>query len=152
MKKLIAMVILITILLCGCGADDTKNWQTISIEDSGTIRIPNNWSCSKEENIIYIVDENLELIMVSYDKSKELNSNRYIDGFKLVEWKSNEVLSNEAMCGRAEYLINNELEKHYFLNLTTAHDTSIEFVVIDQKLSYEQLIKIAKTFVSVTTE
>ena len=53
---------LIVLLLSGC-ISESDTWQTVDIGDCGSMKIPQNWQCIMEHDIIYILDENFEPIM-----------------------------------------------------------------------------------------
>lgn len=149
MKRL-SMVLAATMLfLCGCSSILKCEWQTIAMNNCGTMKIPANWTYFVEDGVMYILNDKNEPAMISYDVSKESNSNRYIKDFQLIEWISNEVLSNEPMLGRAKYRHGDDEIVRYFLNLTTNSDDDVEFIVWDEEITKEMLVAIAKTFINI---
>lgn len=149
MKKVICFIFIIfTVILCSCSSD-TDNWKTICIENCGTMKIPNNWTFFIENDIMYIMDGK-NPVMISCERTGKKESNLYFTDYQYIDFISSAVLSNDPIYGKAKYLYKGEEIERYYLNLgETIHDEEIvEFVVWEQKMSEETLIKIAKTFIT----
>ncbi len=145
MKKVCILLILTIFILCGCSSD-TDNWKTVNIEKWGTVKIPNDWEYYVEDEIIYIVKNEVP-IMISYDRSGEIQSNSYFSDFKYIDFLDSAVLSNSAIYGKAKYYYSGkEIEKYYLHLSGDADDASVGFIVWNNNIDKELLIKIAQTF------
>ena len=149
MKKIICFILIVSLLLlCSCNLD-TKNWKKVYIQNCGTLKIPNEWTFFIENDIMYITEEE-KPIMISCKRSGDNESNLYFNDYQYVEFISSAVLSNGPIYGRAKYIYKNNTIELYYLDLgPTRNDGElIEFVVWDEGISEEFLIKLAKTFVA----
>ena len=147
MKKTCLFIITILVLiLCGCSSE-TDGWKTIYIPKCGTIKIPAEWDYYVENETMYIM-KNESPIMISYQRTGETESNSYFSSFRYIDTITSAVLSNSAIYGKAKYsYLDDEIER-YYLYLSSPHDdVYIEFVVWDEEIDKDFLVKIAKTFV-----
>ena len=142
MKRIISLVLSLTLLLLiGC-ASDTADWKQINIEDCGTIKIPSQWDVVVEDDIIYIT-ENEKPIMITTKRSGERESNLYYKDYVYVDFISSAVLSNGVIYGRCKCIYDNKTVEMYYLSL----DSGIVFLVWNQEITKDTVVKIAKTFV-----
>ena len=145
MKKTCLFIITILVLiLCGCSSE-TDGWKTIYIPKCGTIKIPAEWDYYVENETMYIM-KNESPIMISYQRTGETESNSYFSSFRYIDTITSAVLSNSAIYGKAKYsYLDDEIER-YFLNLGSIKE-EYEFLVWNEEIDKELLVKIAKTFV-----
>lgn len=145
MKKMCLFIITILVLiLCGCSSE-TDGWKTIYIPKCGTIKIPPEWDYYVENETMYIM-KNESPIMISYNITEETYSNSYFSDFRYIDTITSAVLSNSAIYGKAKYsYLDDEIER-YFLNLGSIKE-EYEFLVWNEEIDKELLVKIAKTFV-----
>ena len=145
MKKTCLFIITILVLiLCGCSSE-TDGWKTIYIPKCGTIKIPPEWDYYVENETMYIM-KNESPIMISYNITEETHSNSYFSDFRYIDTITSAGLSNSAIYGKAKYsYLDDEIER-YFLNLGSIKE-EYEFLVWNEEIDKELLVKIAKTFV-----
>ena len=141
------MCIILTVIVCGC-SPDTDEWETIFIENCGSFKIPDEWDCFFEDDIIYIVN-NQKPVMISYQRTGELESNSYFTDFRHMNTVTSACLSNGAIYGKSKYFYSGmEIERLYLDFGETTEGKWIEFLVWDEDVTKELIVKIAGTFVS----
>lgn len=148
MKKKICFLLglVFAIIMCGCYSN-TDDWKTVTIEKCGTFKIPNDWDYYVEDEIIYIMKNDVPM-MISYDRSKEIQSNAYFSDFKYIDLLESAVLSNSAFYGKAKYYYSgNEIER-YYLDLSAETEIgSVDFIIWNEEIDKKLLIEIAETFI-----
>ena len=158
MKKLnvfIILVVILSILLIGC-SDKYEEWKTVSILGGGTIKVPQDWVVTQEDNVMYITDKPINeegykiyLVGTVFD---DKNSNNYLLPYKLFEnveliGEVNTVnYSNSGMYGIEEYDISGNIETRYIIHLYHTTNTS-NFIAWDNLLDEDMIIKITKSYV-----
>lgn len=146
MKKFL-MVIMVMILFLSACSSETENWKVVEIKGCGIIKIPNEWDCFVQDDVIYIMEDEKPK-MISYKRTDQNESNAYYTNFKYIDFTTSAVLSNSAIYGKAKYLyLDKEIERFYLDLGETTSGEWIEFLVWDETVSEELLISIAKTFV-----
>ncbi len=146
MKKVCILLILTIFILCGCSSD-TDDWKTVNIEKCGTFKIPNDWDYYVEDEIIYIMKNDIPM-MISYDRSGEIQSNSYFSDFKYIDLLESAVLSNSAYYGKAKYYHSGKEIERYYLDLSAETESgSVDFIIWNEEIDKKLLIKIAETFI-----
>lgn len=143
------------LLLAGCSTNDKKyeNWQTIVLEDLGTIKFPDDWSISKKDNYIYVYDATQDPVMVqsfsycgiSEDHPVGKQETNELYTIQNIRYLTSEVFSNGAVIGTVDCTIDNEECEKLYLSMELG-ETEYLFIVVNDNINYDQLKEIAKTF------
>ena len=141
--------------LSGCSGQ-YEGWKEIELQDYGSIKIPEGWTCHIQGNEIYFVDEgvtefteeNVHLGGYIYDEDYTLAAHKLFDkSTDYEETNESQVYSNDTFRGIEKYYINGEWrEKGYIQLCVSEKDTEIFMIAWDDTVSYDDLEKIAKSF------
>lgn len=159
MKRAICCILIaLFIISCTAGCDeyDYDGWQTIYIEDYGTLKIPSDWKSYVEDDYLYIVDANDNPIMIQtysycgYNAGEEgkVESNKFVENFQCVKGLSSNALSNSTTYGKVEILQGSEKSEHYFLALNVVVNNTLymKLIVWDPSIDEDMVQKIAASF------
>lgn len=152
MKKILTFILTLcgTLVILGCSHSPTDSWKTICIPECGTLKVPEDWYMFEKDDLIYIVDADDHPIMIethSYcgiDDGQQgpTESNAYFKNITPMKYLSSAILSNSASYG--ELLVSYEGTQSSKLFLSA---DLIKFIVWDETVDMEMLLKIAETFV-----
>ncbi len=128
--------------------------QTITLENSGTFKVPNEWKYYKKDNRIYFVDANEQPIMIQHHSyanfsetidaqpgEKEINQFFEIQALELLE---SEIFSNCGTLCKTKWLINGSETKKYEIEFS--YGTEYSFIVLDDSLSKKDLKIIVNSY------
>lgn len=149
MKKAVIWIIIFS-ALCGCFygcAPKHEDWQVIELGNCGTIKIPPEWQCFTEDGLIYILDEELNPIMIERAPFCDPQSNKYYSNFFYTDSVATASFSNSTICGEMIVVHEGYEKEMLFLTTNGPNLTWKEFIVWDESLSMDELKEIAKTFV-----
>lgn len=120
------------------------DWQTVEIDDYGTIRLPKEWKISTVDGFMYITSDEREesgyILIQSYDN---MEMNTYFAGIEDKEFMSDINFSNSAAV--TKYKINYKngtVGEMFCLGFYDAPD----FYCVDNSISEKTLKKIAQSF------
>lgn len=154
MKKIIYILVFI-LCLSGCSGK-YRDWKEVEIENFGSIKTPEGWTYHIRDNEIYFVDEGVTEIMLEnvhlggyiYGEHYSHSSSKVFPEIEKVEATKGQVYSNSAYRGLKNYYINGEwCEKGHIELHVPEKDAEIYMIAWDDTLSYDDLEKIAKSFV-----
>ncbi len=160
MKKIVCILLLLSLSLCGCFPGnskfydfvETEGWKEVLIENSGTLKVPGTWDYYVEDEIMYFVQDG-NPVMISYDGTEELESNAYFSDFKLVEYLHEDSggFSTGSDFARGKFLYQGEVIERYCLSLPNDIVTEYgygwyDFIIWDTTVEWGTLITMAKEF------
>ena len=159
MKKIVSLILVIVlcVVLSGCNSA-TSNWTSINI-NCGTIKVPENWSVSYYEDLMYFYDKNADgkenICMFqsnSYSEFKDsvcysvglVEANAFSSKFQSLYTISAGVFSNSAGYGEAMTSVDGVECKMRFLDFSYNENDIRFFVGTD--VSDEIFKEIAESF------
>ena len=120
------------------------DWQTVEIDDYGTIRLPKEWKISTVDGFMYITSDEREesgyILIQSYDN---MEMNTYFAGIEDKEFMRDINFSNSAAVTKYKiYYKNGTVGEMFCLDFYDAPD----FYCVDNSISEKTLKKIAQSF------
>ena len=149
MKKIFFVFLIFSLLLCSCSSSPPDDWQTICIENCGTMKIPKEWTVLVEDDLMYIMNGEKPVMVFSNTKDNK-GYNKYWGEYEYIEITARiRRLSKFTECFKAKYKYDDIVVERYLLHLRCRwHEhTLYRFIVLDTEISEELLIQIAETFV-----
>lgn len=152
MKKFFC-VLLIVLLVSGC-SNDYDAWKEVNITEVGSLKIPKEWIYTENNNIIYFTDKeigesteySIYLIGIICDQGQVEALYQHIDeNMKYEKLISSETLSNSAIVGKNEYLINDKICQKLFLDIYSSNK-QLYIIGLDDSIDYEVAKKIATSY------
>ncbi len=155
MKKLMLIMILV-FSFSGCSGK-YDGWKEIELQDYGSIKVPEGWTCHIKDETIYFTDEGVyELtedkvhmtgfIDDDWEGTKEAYK-MFDENAKHINTDIRKIYSNDTYIGIKKYTIyETQYEKAYLRLGLSERDKEIEMLVWGDSVSYDDLEKIAKSF------
>lgn len=152
MKKIFC-VLLIILLVSEC-SNDYETWKEVNITEFGSLKIPQEWVYNENGDIIYFSDKktsdsseyNIYLIGIICNQDQIESLYKHIDeNMKYEKLISSETLSNSAIIGENEYLINGKASHKFFLDLYSSNK-QLHVIAVDDSVDYEIIKKIGKSY------
>lgn len=157
MKKSVIFACILSLLvpiLSGCVQWETRGWQTVEIQDCGTLRLPSDWTCYEKGGLIYIVNHARRPVMIETTSSPsadgripgDTEANDFFADITNLRHLTSAVFSNGAIYGT--YLTEHQGQQSEKLYLNIGYDRSITLLVWDDTMSESMLKTVAQTFVA----
>ena len=118
------------------------------------MKIPQEWVYNEKDDIIYFSDKktidsseyNIYLIGIVCNQGQIEPLYKHIsENMKYEKLISSETLSNSAIIGENEYLINGKTSKKVFLDLYSS-DKQLYIIAFDDSVDYELIKKVGNSF------
>ena len=154
MRKIIFLLGMLSLsvlfLLSSCkSADFSVSWKEITIESYGSIRVPKDWKkVVKNGFTSFVVDDEKEVLIEYRDR---LDVNPYFDNIEEMIWVRDKWFSNSAGITSYEIRYQDGSTATGVCLIFSVLDTegffdSIEFLCLNDTVSYDVLEKIAKSY------
>ena len=151
MKKFFCILVIV-FFVSGC-SNEYKNWKKVDVPDVGSIMIPQDWTYNIKDSFIYFYvrtndfdDKKMCLtgIICNPDDFEDLY--QHVDKtMKYVKNISSETLSNSAIIGKNNYLIDGKENEKLFLDIYSS-DKQLYIVSVDDSVSYAIVRKIGESY------
>lgn len=163
MKKLLAIILAMALsaALFGCNFG-TVGWRSVDIE-SGTIRVPKDWTLSYDNDLMYFYcgnDDSKDNVVAfqsnSFGDFKEntdktegiVESNAFSNQFQCLYTISSAVISNSAIYGEAMVSVDGTEYKMRYIDVSF-YENYVQFFVRNDMVEEDTFMKIAKSYVSI---
>jgi len=156
MKKTILVSLLILIfstVLFGCSLRYAVwQWQSVSISDVGTFRVPGDWIVTQSNNAVYITDkpideEGYKIYLIGKTQSN-ISLSEYLENIndiKFMETVNSTNYSNNASFSKSIYVINEIIEEKCVLTLHNSNKV-IYLYAWDNLIDEDTMKKIAQSY------
>jgi hypothetical protein len=146
-------IFLVMLLLAACISSSwTFGWQSVSIDNVGTFKVPREWVVTQENYILYITDmpitnENYKIYLIGSIWNDQEDGNytpthKLFDNVEYGNSISSEIFSNSAAWGLNEFIVNGNKENKYYIRF---HKHIV--IAWDDLINKKTIITIAKSFV-----
>ena len=152
MRKLFC-ILLMVLLISGC-SNEYDTWKKVEVPNVGSLKIPQEWEYSENGDIIIFSDKkisdsseyNVYLIGIICNQDQIDSLYKHIDeNMKYEKLISSETLSNSAIIGKNEYLINGETHHKFFLDIYSS-SKQLYIIAIDDSVDYETIKKVGNSY------
>lgn len=152
MRKFLC-VLLIVLLISGC-SNEYDGWKKVDVPFVGSLKIPQEWVYNESDNIIYFTDKKMSdsteyviyLIGIICNQGELQYIYQHIDeNMRYEKLISSETLSNSAIIGENEYLINDKTHQKFFLDLYSSNK-QLYIIGLDDSVDYELVKKIGNSY------
>lgn len=146
-------ILLMVLLVSGC-SNEYETWKEIDVPNVGSLKIPQEWEYNENGDIIYFSDKktsdsseyNIYLIGIICNQDQIESLYKHIDeNMKYDKLISSETLSNSAIIGENEYLINGKTSHKFFLDLYSSNK-QLYIIAIDDSVDYEIIKKVGNSY------
>ena len=150
----IIILFLIQLFTLNSCAPTYEGWQTITIKNCGKIKIPGEWECVYEDDLIYIFDDD-KLMMLTPTVLDRLNGvyyDKYNGQYSERGSIISSIITNIADYSLSTFDHNGEEKELYRLDVGFDSDEEDEdnslcfFVIWDPTVTEDQIIAIGKSF------
>lgn len=150
MKKIILFSV-IGIVLCAVFLGnfvfrlETASWQTVSLDDTITVKLPEHWQLVEEGGLIYVLNENEEPVMIESYRGRELSSNKYVSDYYCNNYWKQVHVNDSVEYGIVTVIHADEFKELWYLDLYFDEKDNL-FVVWDTSVNERTVANIAKTY------
>lgn len=152
MRKLFCILLMI-LLISGC-SNEYEAWKEVEVPNIGSLKIPQELEYNENGDIIIFSDKkisdsseyNIYLIGIICNQDQIDSLYKHIDeNVKYEKLISSETLSNSAIIGENEYLINGETSHKFFLDIYSSNK-QLYIIAIDDSVDYEIIKKVGNSY------
>ena len=146
-------ILLMVLLVSGC-SNEYEKWKEIDVPNVGSLKIPQEWEYNENGDIIYFSDKkisdsseyNIYFIGIICNQGQIEPLYKHIDkNMKYEKLISSETLSNSAIIGKNEYLINGKTSQKFFLDLYSSNK-QLYIIAFDDYVDYEIIKKVGNSY------
>ena len=153
MKRILSLFLLCLVIfsLTAC-ASDTDDWQKV-ILNCGTMKVPEEWIVVREDEILYIYDEDWNPIMIEVYPTYGFGSktNKHYKDYVFVDTVTSACYSNSAIFGSCLISYHGETSEKLYIYLNYGEEQT-EFIIWDESITVDMQKKIAKTYSNLTKQ
>jgi hypothetical protein len=154
-KKTIIVLLLIfvfSIILSGCSIIRYAGWQSVSISEVGTFKVPKKWVATQEDNVVYFTDKPIDekgykiyLIGKMEDDREYVRYTEYFENTEFIKTVRGRTYSNEALYSIVRMNINGNIEEKYILIFYNT-GKQISLLAWDNLVDEDTINKIVKSY------
>ena len=140
----LCIFILFLLILCSC--NQTENWESVTLQGHGSIKVPEDWEYSVIDGFLYFSSNSSgesKNTLVQY--STGLCVNEYFCNIEDREWVIDENYSNGASVIKYKVFFEDDSSTEIYC-LRFGASTSLEFYCLDPSVSEDTLKKIANSY------
>ena len=126
----------------------TETWQTVTISELGTFRVPTEWNVEEHDEILYITDRPMAYgdYVIYIVGSRGTQAYDIFEGVERGNVLSSHSFLNAASLFLNEYTVNGVIQEHHSMSLWSAYSSYRLFVWDREVVDRWHVEQIAKSF------